>query len=142
MRARLGCGRWRAAWVVAALAVFSESGLADSSFTTAVPAPDGPNQVGTLLMRVVDPVRDDPYLANRGKRELLLRFWYPSPSGQLCQRAEYTSPKVWAYISRITGTVLPTVKTNSCLNAPIAHGVYPVIVATHGYTGPFTDYTF
>jgi dienelactone hydrolase len=37
---------------------------------------------------------------------------------------------------------LPAVTTNSCLNAPVAEGNYPVVVFTHGYTGTFTDYTF
>jgi len=37
---------------------------------------------------------------------------------------------------------LPEVTTNSCLDAPITHGVHPIVVFTHGYTGTFTDYTF
>ena len=36
----------------------------------------------------------------------------------------------------------PRVKTNSCLDSPIAAGTHPVVVFTHGYTGTFTDYTF
>jgi dienelactone hydrolase len=132
---------WRAALMATAVLCLA-SAAAGSLFTTAVPAPTGPNQVGTLLMRFVDPQRNDPYLANRGKRELLIRFWYPASISQGCKPAEYTSPKVWAYISQITGIDLPEIKTNSCLNAPIAHGPHPVIVVTHGYTGIFTDYTF
>ncbi len=37
---------------------------------------------------------------------------------------------------------LPEVRTNSCLDAPIAEGAHPVILFSHGYTGAFTDYTF
>ena len=131
----------RAAWAMST-AVFWLASAAGSSFTTAVPAPTGPNHVGTLVVRLVDLQRNDPYLATNGKRELLIRFWYPASVGQGCKPAEYTSPKAWAYISQITHVDLPEIKTNSCLNAPITHGPHAVIVVTHGYTGTFTDYTF
>jgi dienelactone hydrolase len=59
-----------------------------------------------------------------------------------CKRAEYTSAGVWNYFSELTKLPLPQVKTNSCLNAPVANGLHPVVIFTHGYTGTFTDYTF
>jgi dienelactone hydrolase len=75
-------------------------------------------------------------------RELLVRFWYPASLKQACEAADYTSPKTWNYFSHLLGIALPTVRTNSCLNAPVASGRHPVVVFTHGYTGTFTDYTF
>lgn len=107
----------------------------------AVPAPTGPNKVGTLTKWTADESRTDPF--HRGaKRELMLRFWYPTSSGRGCRPAEYASPKVWAYLSQITGLPLPRVKTNSCLGAPVAYGFHPIIVFSPGYTGMFTDCTF
>jgi dienelactone hydrolase len=93
-------------------------------------------------MRLVDSTRNDPFLANGSKRELLVRFWYPANLTGACELAEYTSPTVWGYFSELVGMQLPEVTTNSCLAAPIANGPHPVVVFTHGYTGTFTDYTF
>jgi len=110
--------------------------------TAAVASPTGPNPVGTRVMDLVDTERDDPFLADGTKRELLVRFWYPASLGQGCEPAEYTSPTVWSYFSQLAAMPLPEVRTNSCLNSPITGGAHPVVVFTHGYTGTFTDYTF
>jgi predicted dienelactone hydrolase len=107
-----------------------------------VPAPRGPRKVGTLWIRFVDNGRTEPYLRNDAKRELLVRFWYPISAAEPCVPAPYTSPRVWSYLSQLTGLQLPEVRTNSCANARVADGAHPVIVASHGYTGTFTDYTF
>jgi dienelactone hydrolase len=107
------------------------------------PRPTGSSKVGTRVMRLVDSTRDDPFLENGTKRELMVRFWYPTSLGELaCKPAEYTRPAVWSYFSQLLGIPLPEVTTNSCLDAPVAEGVHPVVVFTHGYTGTFTDYTY
>lgn len=110
--------------------------------TATVPSPTGPNRVGTRVMRLVDTTRNDPFLENGTKRELMVRFWYPALPVQACKPAEYTPPAVWSYFSQLIGLPLPAVTTNSCLDAPITNGAHPVVVFTHGYTGTFTDYTF
>jgi dienelactone hydrolase len=110
--------------------------------TAAVPQPTGPSYVGTRVMDLVDSTRDDPFPGDGTKRELLVRFWYPASVDQGCEPAEYTSPAVWSYFSRLAEFPLPEVSTNSCLDAPVAGGAHPIIVFTHGYTGTFTDYTF
>lgn len=107
-----------------------------------VPPPSGPYPVGTLSMRLVDAARNDPFLRDGTKRELMVRFWYPAVPVAGCSPAEYSSPKVWAYLSELLGQPAPTVRTNSCWQAPVMAGLHPVILATHGYTGMFTDYTF
>lgn len=93
-------------------------------------------------MRLVDTHRNNPFLADGSKRELLVRFWYPAPAGRPCEPAPYTSPEVWADLSRLVGISLPEVMTNSCLDAPISGRAHPVVVFSHGYTGLFTDATF
>jgi dienelactone hydrolase len=110
--------------------------------TAKVPSPTGPSNVGTRVMNLVDATRVDPYLANGTKRDLLVRFWYPTSLTQGCKLAEYTTPRVWNYFSQLAEIPLPEVRTNSCLDAPITEGAHPVVVFTHGYTGTFTDYTF
>ena len=118
----------------------ARSALAKSDVILA-PVPSGSSRVGTRVLRLVDPTRNDPYLANGSKRELLVRFWYPATLADDCVPAEYTSPKVWSYFSKLMGIPAPKVETNGCQEAPIADGVYPVVVFTPGYTGTFTDYT-
>jgi len=110
--------------------------------TAAVPPPSGVNPVGARLMHLVDSRRADPYLSNGMRRELLVRFWYPASPPASCVAAEYTSPQVWSYFGELLGVSLPRVSANSCLNAPIAVGLHPVVVFTHGFTGTFTDYSF
>jgi len=106
------------------------------------PLPTGPNSVGTRVLDLIDAVHEDPYLANGAKRELLVRFWYPAWVNSGCQPAPYTDPAVWSYFSELVRVALPAVHTNSCLDARILDGAYPVVVFTPGYTGTFTDYTF
>ena len=108
-----------------------------------VPKPTGPNAVGTRVVEFVDRLRTDPYLANGEKRDLLIRLWYPALLNSACQPAEYTSARVWNYFAELVGvSSRPAVMTNSCLNAPVASGPYPVVVFSPGFTGTFTDYTF
>jgi dienelactone hydrolase len=107
-----------------------------------VPSPTGPSSIGTRVIDFVDSARNDPFLANGTKRELLLRFWYPASLNRDCEPAQYTSTKVWSYFSQLVALPLPEVTTNSCLDAPMSEGVHPVVVFTHGYTATFTDYTF
>lgn len=121
--------------------VTARSALAANQITS-VPGPTGISRVGTRVMRLVDNTRDDPYVDNRAKRELLVRFWYPASLTAECKPADYASPKVWSYFSELVGVPAPEVKTNSCLEAPVVDGAHPVVVFTPGYTGTFTDYTF
>jgi dienelactone hydrolase len=109
---------------------------------TTVPVPTGRNTVGTRSMRLVDTNREDPFLENGIKRELMVRFWYPASLDQECKLADYTPPAVWSYFSQLMNLPLPAVTTNSCQNARIADGAHPVVVFSHGYTGTFTDYTY
>jgi len=106
------------------------------------PSPTGASTVGTRVMRLVDTSREDPFLENGSKRELLVRFWYPASLKENCKLAEYTPREVWSYFSQLMHLPLPEVTTNSCQDAPVAEGAHPVVVFTHGYTGTFTDYTY
>jgi len=108
----------------------------------AAPVPTGPDSVGTRVIDLVDSARDDPFLRNGAKRELVVRFWYPAPVNGGCRVAPYAAPAVWRYLSEVVGLPPPAVRTNSCLDAPMKDGAHPVVVFSHGYTGMLTDYTF
>jgi len=92
-------------------------------------------------MRFVDLSRNDPYV-RANNRELLIQLWYPASTVQGYHLVDYSSPKVWRYISQLTGVDLPPISTNSVQNAPIVAGPHPLVLLTHGYTGTLTDYTF
>ena len=108
----------------------------------AVPTPSGPNKVGTRVIDLVDSMRSDPYHATGARRELAVRFWYPTAFTRGCKPAPYASSSVWNYLAQLERVPAPRVKTNSCQDAAITLGTHPVVVFTHGYTGTFTDYTF
>lgn len=110
----------------------------------AVPAPTGSNPVGTQVLYVTDPVREDPYLVNGTKRELAVRLWYPASANSVldCRPADYAAPAVWRYFAQLVGVLPFRVTTNSCSNAPIADGAHPVVLFSPGYTATATDYTF
>lgn len=107
-----------------------------------VPPPSGPNAVGTFSVRWTDATRNNLFLKDDSHRELMVRFWYPAAHTGSCATAEYISPKVRAYLSDYLGIPELEVRTNSCLQAPVLPGRHPVIIASHGYTGMYTDYTF
>ncbi len=113
-----------------------------SNGMSAVPPPTGPNKVGTRVIELVDAMRSDPYHATGARRELAVRFWYPTALTRDCRPAPYASAKVWNYLAQLERVPAPQVKTNSCQDAAITLGTHPVVVFTHGYTGTFTDYTF
>jgi predicted dienelactone hydrolase len=110
--------------------------------TVSVPHPTGPNTVGTREIDMVDFTRNDPFVSDGTKRELLVRFWYPASLSEPCRPARYTSAKTWSYFSQLAEMPLPDVKTNSCLSAPVIDGRHPVVVFTPGFTATFTDYSF
>jgi len=107
-----------------------------------VPPPRGPNSIGTFSVRLTDTTRSNPFLKDGSRRELMVRFWYPAVRTSACANAEYISPKVRAYLSEYLGIPALDVRTNSCLQSPVLPGRHPVILASHGYTGMYTDYTF
>jgi dienelactone hydrolase len=113
-----------------------------SNRMSAVPPPTGPNKVGTRVIDLVDATRSDPYHATGTRRELAVRFWYPTALTRDCKPAPYASTRVWNYLAKLERVPAPQVKTNSCQDATITLGTHPMVVFTHGYTGTFTDHTF
>jgi predicted dienelactone hydrolase len=125
----------------ATIAAALQVALRDQS-VVAVPRPTGNSQVGTQLLHWIDDSRVDPYRSDGTKRELMVRFWYPTPGNAACTPADYTSAGVLSQFSQLLHVTLPQISTNSCLNAPVATGAHPLVIVTPGFTGTFTDYTF
>jgi dienelactone hydrolase len=106
-----------------------------------VPAPMGSKRVGTRTLHLVDSRRDDPFLPKGTKREVLVRLWYPTASGE-CKPAEYTAATVWRRLGELGRVTLPEVNTSSCQDAQVEDGPHAAVVFTPGYTATISDYTF
>jgi acetyl esterase/lipase len=109
-----------------------------------IPAPSGPNPIGTITVDITDRSRTEIY-GDRpgGPRRLVAQVWYPAETGA------DIAPVVWSEdwdvvapaISRNLG--LPSwfldhtryTLSNSMPGAPMAEGTYPVIVYSHGWQG-------
>jgi pimeloyl-ACP methyl ester carboxylesterase len=112
--------------------------------TLATPRPTGDMTVGTRFLHLIDSRRANPYSADGGRRELMVRFWYPTAGADAgaCIRADYTAPQTWEYFGVLLGVTLPQVLTNSCREATVAPGPHPVVFLSHGFTGTSSDYTY
>ena len=112
--------------------------------TLAAPRPTGDMPVGTRNLHLIDSTRANPYVANGARRELMVRFWYPTEGADAatCTRADYTAPQTWEYFGALLGITLPQVLTNSCRDATVATGPHPVVFLSHGFTGTSSDYTY
>lgn len=43
-----------------------------------LPAPTGPDRIGTVALHLVDPSRRDPWVPSHPLRELMISIWYPA----------------------------------------------------------------
>ncbi|HEX3753353.1 MAG TPA: alpha/beta hydrolase [Streptosporangiaceae bacterium] len=106
-----------------------------------LPAPTGPDPVGTTSLWLTDTSRPDPWVAEAQARELMISLWYPAarPGGR---RAPYMTPaesELQLTSRGITGVpagVLSTTRTNAVSDAtPAGPGLsLPLIVLSPGFT--------
>ncbi|WP_433014463.1 hypothetical protein [Kribbella sp. CA-294648] len=98
-----------------------------------VPAPTGPNKIGTTELRLVDHARD---------RELMVSVWYPARSDADGPVAKYmpekTSAAVNPALSKLLGTRDPVFgfaqsDTHARVGTPAKLGRHPVILFSPGY---------
>src|SRR5215470_5891321 len=129
-------------WLAVVVIVLGSILRASDGSSIQVPGPTGPYAVGTFWVMLSDPGRSNPFLDDGSRREVLVRFWYPAPRLGSCTPAPYMLPKVSRYFSEKLGISAPELRTNSCYQAPVLTGRHPVVLASHGYTGMLTDYTF
>jgi predicted dienelactone hydrolase len=73
-----------AAGVLGILAVSFVAGYMSAAATTphavrlTLPAPTGPDRVGTVSLHLIDPTRRDPWVPSHPLRELMISIWYPA----------------------------------------------------------------
>ena len=98
----------------------------------ALPAPTGPERVGTVSLHLVDRSRADPWVATEPARELMVQVWYPARDVRGYPRADWVSPGVAAVVNP-PGSGLDLPVTHGHTGAPAASGRRPVLLYSPGF---------
>ena len=104
-----------------------------------LPAPTGPDAIGTRILHVVNDHPGDPSSANaRGQRELMIQVWYPaSPSH--APLAPYRK----LVETTLKSSYQAVLWTHSRWNAPfIPGGPLPILLLNPAWSGRRTYYTY
>lgn len=109
-----------------------------------LPAPSGPESIGTVSVELVDREREEVYGPRPGgPRRLMTQIWYPA------RPVEGVDPVTWSEDWDVVSTAvalrlgLPSwflgytgyVDSHARPSLPAAAGSYPVVVYSHGWTG-------
>jgi predicted dienelactone hydrolase len=107
-----------------------------------VPAPSGPDKIGTTELHLVDQAREDA-TAPGGKRELMVSVWYPARPRAEGQPAKYMPPKTADVLSHslsksafgLNDPVFDFANsdTHALVGAPAQVGRHPVVLYSPGY---------
>lgn len=109
-----------------------------------LPVPSGPHAIGTFTVELVDSEREEIYGPAPGSsRRIMAQVWYPATSSDSVGDAIWSEDwdVVAPALSRQVG--LPSwfldhsryVDSHAKTLAPVADGVFPVVVYSHGWTG-------
>lgn len=112
----------------------------------AIPAPDGPYQVGTTIYELVDSSRKELYSGKDEARRFQIQVWYPSEPGpddeqaQWMNHADVFSRSISADILELPSFFLDhlaLVKIPAYKNSKVAEKDtgFPIILFSHGWTG-------
>lgn len=107
-----------------------------------VPAPSGPDKIGTIELHLVDPARDDA-TAPGGKRELMVSVWYPARPRAEGPLAKYMPPKTADVLSHSLAKAAFGLNdpvfdfagsdTHAQVGVPAQLGRHPVVLYSPGY---------
>ncbi|GAA0953283.1 alpha/beta hydrolase family protein [Virgisporangium aurantiacum] len=96
-----------------------------------LPAPTGPNRVGTVSLHLIDASRPAPWVPATPTREFMVQIWYPATSVRGYPRAPWVSPGVEAILNPPGSSVrLPV--THGHIGAPARSGQHPVVLYSPG----------
>ncbi|GAA4262525.1 alpha/beta hydrolase family protein [Dactylosporangium darangshiense] len=96
-----------------------------------LPAPTGPEQIGTVSLHLVDATRPDPWVPAQRARELMVQIWYPACDARHYPRATWVSPALAAALAP-PGSDYTLPVTHAHLGAPAAPGRRPVVLYSPG----------
>jgi dienelactone hydrolase len=116
-----------------------------------LPAPTGPDTIGTAAVRLVDHSRPDPWVAAQPYRELMVSVFYPARDTGASPLAPQMTPAAAKHFDESLGAPvhegwgIPPGKvdwgatlTHAHLNAPAAAGRHPVVLYSPGLGDPRT----
>lgn len=87
-----------------------------------LPAPTGPDRIGTVSLHLVDPTRTDPWLPSHPPREIMVQLWYPAAAAAGYPPAPWLSPGAVPHFERSVGAppgVLTWPTTHGRRGAPV-----------------------
>jgi dienelactone hydrolase len=116
-----------------------------------LPAPSGPDAVGTVTLRLVDHSRPDPWVPAQPYRELMVSAFYPARDAGAYPVAPQMSPAAAKHFDESLGTpvhegwgISPgkvdwgATLTHAHANAPAQTGRHPVVLYSPGLGDPRT----
>jgi dienelactone hydrolase len=106
-----------------------------------LPKPTGQYAVGTRLLYMVDPSREDEFgFSPSGHRELMVQVWYPAQLSQSDRLAVYRRRSEATRVSSYQSVL----KTHSFLDAEVlrAGAPFPLLIFNPAWTGQRTQNTF
>ena len=109
-----------------------------------LPAPTGRYSVGTVTLHLIDRSRHDPWVPAEKVRELMVQLWYPAGQTRGHPRALWMAPQVLReYIHPVPVDSIRQPVTAGFEGAPVmrGHGLWPVVLFSHGFGGQRGEYT-
>jgi len=111
-----------------------------------IPVPDGPYQVGTTIFELTDASREELYSGKDEPRRFQIQVWYPSEPSSFDRQAHWMNhADVYSqaisqdildlppfFLDHLALVKLPAYQDS---DAAPAHGGFPVILFSHGWTG-------
>ncbi|MEV6169496.1 alpha/beta hydrolase [Streptomyces sp. NPDC051954] len=119
------------------------SSAAPVSVSAQLPRPTGPHDVGRSTLHLVDADRPDPWVPSAGARQLMVSMYYPARPGTGGPTAPYMTTEearllleLRAPDATVEPETLSGVRTWAHTEARPAHGRFPLVVLSPGFTFP------
>ncbi|MDC0767874.1 alpha/beta hydrolase family protein [Streptomyces sp. HD] len=121
----------------------SSSPAPSAAVSAQLPRPTGPHAVGRTTLHLVDSGRPDPWVPSAGARQLMVSMYYPARPGTGGRTAPYMTLEEARHLLKLRvpdATVPPEtisgVRTWAHSDARPAHGRFPLVVLSPGFTLP------
>jgi predicted dienelactone hydrolase len=105
-----------------------------------LPAPTGPECIGTVALHLRDTTRIDPWVPARPVREIMIQIWYPARSTRGHLPAPWLSSGAVPHFAEVFGFPADRIRatgTHGRVSAPVARrpGGHPVLLYSPGLGG-------
>lgn len=105
-----------------------------------LPAPTGPERLGTVALHLVDTTRTDPWVPSQPVREIMVQLWYPAQRAHGYPVSPWLSPGAVPHFAEAFGLPADAVRstvTHAREGAPVdrARGGRPVVLYSPGLGG-------